>query len=1343
MSRERELNKKTRKGKVQNAKQVNKAHLKMSEDRQSTSSRVMDEEMSDMDNMADTFVSDIMGQAAMNVNELMQSIHRWDSVARAMSEGKNKTSAGSYTEQKVQQHLEKFFTMRRVFAEHRGDVPEEEEAINATAACAQDEDVMSLQLTELANKPRKPLAKRLFKNMKLAWKSHFGKKHSRKNKDGSKEKEEEDMIEEEIGESTSSASTSFSLSPSQVNEVGQPKGQPLAKTLTDEEQMRHDEVLRAATDTKGERSVPDLAESCSQAFVKISSPTSMDQTTEVLPINCQKELKKTKADSIQPSNSEKEEDVQETEEVRIPEKTSSSRLSTGSEENVQTASSASSSSATSAIYEEPNMTTSQVVEDVGTLESKTKKTAKEKIFIGLKTAWKKHFGKNISPVPQSHELTPEVRLAEAEDDQVLRAATDTEGEVSISDVADSSSCDFEKISSPTSMDQTIQVSPISGQEDLEETNADGQVIKILVQSDIQEEEEEENKEIEEEKDEEEDVQEIKEVRTPAKTSSSRLSNGSEESVETTSSASSSSTKSAIYEEPNITTSQVVEDDRTLESKTKKPAKKKFFKGLKTAWKKHFGKNISPVPQSHELTPEVRLAEAEDDQVLRAATDTEGEVSISDVADSSSCAFEKISSPTSMDQTIQVSPISGQEDFEETNADGQVIKILVQSDIQEEEEEEEKDEEDVQEIEEVRTPVKTSSSRLTTGSEESVETASSASSSSTTSAIYEEPNMTTSQVVEDVGTLESKTKKPAKKKIFKGLKTAWKKHFGKNISPVPQSHELTPEVRLAEAEDDQVLRAATDTEGEVSISDVADSSSCAFEKISSPTSMDQTIQVSPIIGQEDFEETNADGQVIKILVQSDIQEEEEEEEEEASSASSSSTTSAIYEEPNMTISQVVEDIRILEFKTKKPAKKNVFKRLQTAWKKRFSKSIAPVPQSYKVTPEVRPVQSDIEDGEDVQEIGSCPKVLTRSQASDEVENISPVSPSHEDEAATSAEDDQIMEIHLQPGPSEEDGRTVCCQERHESTADQMSTISTMTTIITRFFHSLSDEQWREVSEGVYNRGVKDKLIDLCVDVLKFIADSVIKIILESIGQLSTTSCISNLKYPISSEHLLEIFNCDIQRSLENSFSRAVCNTIGADIPASISPEFTEGITTEAFVLVNPVLSMAIQASMDQGSSRAIAPARSQVAKDRAAKTLAGAISTMKSILTGRGNAVKKRIMTQKASETNNEEETPGTTRGGNNWKTEPVWRCFSARQRRQVIPVPLQDLSGSSSSPQSKKKSRSPLATSSTTEDPPQNKATTDEVCNIISKKTEKKNEEKRKTKRALWMRLFCCCSLEE
>ncbi|XP_071342289.1 uncharacterized protein [Trachinotus anak] len=726
----------------------------------STSSRVMDEEMSDMDNMADTFVSDIMGQAAMNVNELMQSIHRWASVARAMSEGKNKTSAGSYTEQKVQQHLEKFFTMRRVFAEHRGDVPEEEEAINATAACAQDEDVMSLQLTELANKPRKPLAKRLFKNMKLAWKSHFGKKHSRKNKDGSKEKEEEDMIEEEIGESTSSASTSFSLSPSQVNEVGQPKGQPLAKTLTDEEQMRHDEVLRAATDTKGETSVPDLAESCSQAFVKTSSPTSMDQTTEVLPINCQKELKKTKADSIQPSNSEKEEDVQETEEVRIPEKTSSSRLSTGSEENVQTASSASSSSATSAIYEEPNMTTSQVVEDVG----------------------------------------------------------------------------------------------------------------------------------------------------------------------------------------------------TLESKSKKPAKKKLFKKLKTAWKKHFGKNISPVPQSHEPTPEVRFAEAEDNWILRAATDTEGEVSI------------------------------------------------------------------------------------------------------------------------------------------------W-----------------------------------------------------------------QTVVLAPL--------------------------------------------------------------------RKSP--------VQLPWIKQYK----------------------------------CHPLLARKTLK------------------------RLM---------------------------------------------LMDRQWREVSEGVYNRGVKDKLIDLCVDVLNFIADSVIKIILESIGQLSTTSCISILKYPISSEHLLEIFNCDIQRSLENSFSRAVCNTIGADIPASISPEFTEGITTEAFVLVNPVLSMAIQASMDQGSSRAIAPARSQVAKDRAAKTLAGAISTMKSILTGRGNAVKKRIMTQKASETNNEEETPGTTRGGNNWKTEPVWRCFSARQRRQVIPVPLQDLNGSSSSPQSKKKSRSPLATSSTTEDPPQNKATTDEVCNIISK-TEKKNEEKtRKTKQPLWMRLFCCCcSFEE
>ncbi|XP_071347300.1 platelet binding protein GspB-like [Trachinotus anak] len=803
----------------------------MSDNRQRTSSSAMDKEMSDMDNMADTFASDIMGQAAMNVSELMQSFSRWHSVERAMSESKSETSA----EQKVQQHLEKFFTMRRVFAEHCGDSPEDEEAINATAACAKDEDVTSLQSTESANKARKPFAQRFFKRMRLAWKSRFGKKHSEKDKKGSEEKEEEGKIEKEMGDSPSPASTS------------------LATTTT-------------TTTTRSEESV--------EAAFSASSPTAE-------------------------------------------------------------------------ITETAKMLVAQVIDEaIRTLQSESAGKAKQpfakRFFQRIKSVWKKE----------------KISVEKEEDIK----------------------------------EKEVGASPSPASTSLVTTT------------------------------------------TTTTTTTTR----SEENVETAPSASSSFTTPTSHVGPNV-------------NKTNKPAKKEFFIRLKTAWKKSFCKK----GEEEEEEGEEEKEEQKEEQKGEEKTEEEGEQKV-----------------------------------------------------------EKEDDEDVQQVEEVRIPETGSRSRVTTRSQASDEV--------------------------------------------------------KNISPVSRSHE------------DEAA-----------------------------TSADSNLTCSPV--------------------------------------------------------------------------------------------------------KVEAEQDD--------------KVFTEHLGVRSVE----------------AKDDPITEIRFQPGPSEEDGRIVCCQERHESAADQASVpnLSTMTTIIRRFFQRLTDEQWREVSEGIYNCGVKDKLIDLCVDVLKFIADSVIKIVLESIGRLSTTSRISILRYPISSEHLIKIFNCDVQRSVEISFSQAVCDTIGADIPVSISPEFTEAIATEALVVVSPVLSTAIQASVDEGSSRAIAPASSQVSKDRAAKkTLTGAISTMKSILTGRGNAVKRRIMTQKASETNNDKETP--SRAGNTWKTEPVWMCFNARQRRRVNPVPLQGLYGSSSSQQSKQESRSPAATSSTKEDPPLNKASTDEVCNIFSKTEKKKNEEKtEKTERPLCIGLLCCCSFEE
>ncbi|XP_050926237.1 uncharacterized protein LOC108875805 [Lates calcarifer] len=296
----------------------------------------------------------------------------------------------------------------------------------------------------------------------------------------------------------------------------------------------------------------------------------------------------------------------------------------------------------------------------------------------------------------------------------------------------------------------------------------------------------------------------------------------------------------------------------------------------------------------------------------------------------------------------------------------------------------------------------------------------------------------------------------------------------------------------------------------------------------------------------------------------------------------------------------------------------------------------------------------------------------------------------------ADEDKVMEIPS--GPSEEDGRTLVSQGGNEAAADQTVVMnsSTMSLVIMRFFQSLTEEQWREVSEGVFNRDVKEKLIDMCVDVLKFTSDSVIRNVLESLAQSSTSSDTFTLKTP-----------SEIQRSVESSFSQAVCDIVGTDIPVRISPEFTEAIATAVLEVVTPVLSVAVQASVDERSTIATAPASLQVSKDKVAKkTLAGAISTMKSLLTGRGAVIKRRVMSQQGLEPNKDEETPAT--GRNKKKNESVWRrCF--RLKRKIQPFPQEDSNGANGAQKGKQESRSPLTTSSITEDPPLAETTTGEI----------------------------------
>ncbi|GAA6232204.1 uncharacterized protein LOC108893149 [Lates japonicus] len=440
---------------------------------------------------------------------------------------------------------------------------------------------------------------------------------------------------------------------------------------------------------------------------------------------------------------------------------------------------------------------------------------------------------------------------------------------------------------------------------------------------------------------------------------------------------------------------------------------------------------------------------------------------------------------------------------------------------------------------------------------------------------------------------------------------------------------------------------------------------------------------------------------------------EESERPASSASSFSTTTAITEAAKMLVSQVTEEavrtlqstkaVRTLQHtdsasKAKRPAAKSFFKKLKSTWKSNFSR---------KQTKTVKKVSSPKASSR--LDLTSTPLEIIEEEDTAEKASTSPSpSPSQVDEASKDFQEEERNEVLMTaantegevstpdpvdsasqalektpslsslsekegPGPSEEDGHSACSPEQKGETAEPQLVLnsSTISPIIRRFFESLTEEQWREVNEGVYNQAVKEKLINMCTDVLKFVTDLVIKMVLQSIRQPSVTSGAFNLIRPRSLEHLKEFLD-NIHSSVGISLSQAICDTIGADVPVRISTDFTAAVMTE----VISVLSVARQAPLDGGSSSAVAPARCQVPKDRAAeKTLAFWLSVMKSFLTGQSTVVKRRIVTQKDND--NKEETP--TKGHDTRKKKSLWkRCFSGRQRIKTQPLLLEDLSQSTS-----------------------------------------------------------------
>lgn len=208
--------------------------------------------------------------------------------------------------------------------------------------------------------------------------------------------------------------------------------------------------------------------------------------------------------------------------------------------------------------------------------------------------------------------------------------------------------------------------------------------------------------------------------------------------------------------------------------------------------------------------------------------------------------------------------------------------------------------------------------------------------------------------------------------------------------------------------------------------------------------------------------------------------------------------------------------------------------------------------------------------------------------------------------------------------------------------------------------------------------------MCTDVLRFISESVTKQVLQAIHQdQSSNNDTMTLRSPLSSAPLIDslgITEYNMQRSLESSFSQALCDVFGTDTTGRISPKFTEAIAGEVINEINSVLSVAIQVSLDRSCHSVTAAACDQVTNDRAAKkTLEGAISTMKSFLTGQGTAMRRRIQTDKVSDFDSKEVTPASGCKGKRKKSQ--WkRCFSGWQRKKIQAVPLDQEEMSSSFP---------------------------------------------------------------
>ncbi|XP_034721276.1 uncharacterized protein LOC117940004 [Etheostoma cragini] len=136
--------------------------------------------------IASVIVSETLDRTSSDIAELMQSIARWGAEERSKSETDHEDDGGKYSadfciNQKVKRHLKRFFGLRRVFAEHKGETVEDTK---------KDTEEDSTQAPAGQDGHRAPTGdsspgRKVVKRMKSAWKRYFQlKKVEEENLDG-------------------------------------------------------------------------------------------------------------------------------------------------------------------------------------------------------------------------------------------------------------------------------------------------------------------------------------------------------------------------------------------------------------------------------------------------------------------------------------------------------------------------------------------------------------------------------------------------------------------------------------------------------------------------------------------------------------------------------------------------------------------------------------------------------------------------------------------------------------------------------------------------------------------------------------------------------------------------------------------------------------------------------------------------------------------------------------------------------------------------------------------------------------------------------------------------------